>query len=228
MSLTPMPSGQPFIFKTQFSLVQLTEWRAADIQQLRDGLEKIPETSVYYHTHHFLQQHQSLVQEPPNDFAYWVTHILNESKIGERLAAVDTVAFYSLQDLRAALLEALGPRASSEEMLRTAPAGQEFHFMKSILFDLETPYKASDLGEFAHGLRNISIQSLYFHMFESRLRSSQRMNDFSAWLGTIGEMTLSREIARLDPYSHTMEELRSRILTLIEKKAVGATHVPIK
>src|SRR5207248_1066332 len=98
-----------FLFKTELSLETLTGFKAADIRELRDCLEKVPEASVYYHTHNFVQQHHFLVHEPPNDFSYWTTHILNESRIGEKFSAIDTVRFHSLEDLRTALIAVMDP-----------------------------------------------------------------------------------------------------------------------
>ena len=219
-------SQKPFLFKTQLSLVLLTGLKASDLRELRDCLEKIPEMSVYYHTHHFLQQHQFLVQEPPNDFAYWVTHVLNEIKIGEQLAAIDTVQFRSLEELRTALVAAIHPILDEKNSLRKAPSGHEFYFMRSVLFILKTPYVARTLEEFVEYLKKVSIHSLYFHMFEARLRTSQPMNDFSQWLEEMGEHGLAKEIERLDPYSHTLEDLRSHIVRLIEKRRVS--HATVK
>ncbi|HTL69897.1 MAG TPA: DUF5752 family protein, partial [Candidatus Eisenbacteria bacterium] len=98
---------RPFYFKTQLSLVYTTGLKARNLRELKDHLEVVPESSVFYHTHHFLQQHQFLTPEPPNDFAYWVTHVLQEDRMGERLASIDTVRFNSLAALREAMLAAL-------------------------------------------------------------------------------------------------------------------------
>ena len=91
--------------------------------------------------------------------------------------------------------------------------------MRSILFSLPTSYKASDLQEFLEALRKISIHSLYYHIFEGRLRTPVGDNDFSHWLEkNLGETELAKKLEKLDPYSHTMEGLRARIISLIEKK----------
>ena len=218
-------SVKPFLFKTQLSLVLLTGFKAADIKELRDGLKKVPESSIYYHTHHFLQQHQFLVEEPPNDFAYWVTHVLNESRIGEKLTAIDTVRFSSLEELRDAIISAIDPFVEDGTVLRKTHPEQTFHFMRSVLFNLKTSYEARNLEEFVRGLKNVSIQSLYFHMFEARLRTSRRVNDFSFWLQSLDETALAKEIERLDPYSQTMEDVRFRIIRMIEKRLGRVSYV---
>ncbi|MDO9027748.1 MAG: DUF5752 family protein, partial [Candidatus Roizmanbacteria bacterium] len=59
--------------------------------------------------------------------------------------------------------------------------------------------------------------SLYFHIFESRLRLHRGVNDFSIWLqDCLDEKELSDKIAVLDPYNYTIEGLRSLIIQLIE------------
>ncbi len=212
-------SSKPFLFRTQLSLTVLTGLKASNIIQLRDQLRVVPESSIYYHTHNFLQRHQFLVPEPPSDFTHWVTHVLQENRIGERLMAINTVSFRSLKDLRDAILSILDKFIEKDFPLREAPTGQEFHFMRSILFSLPISYKAHDLKEFVEALHKVSIHSLYYHIFEARLRTPAGINDFSYWLEkNLGESELAQKLEKLDPYSHTMDGLRCRIISLIEKK----------
>jgi len=91
--------------------------------------------------------------------------------------------------------------------------------MKSVSVIFPTPYLAHDLREFVEALRRISLGALYFHIFESRLRLGKGQNDFSTWLkDSLGEPELGEEIARLDPYTYTLEGLRSSLIRLIEKR----------
>jgi hypothetical protein len=97
--------------------------------------------------------------------------------------------------------------------------GREFPFMKSVSVVISTPYVAHDLREFVEALRKISLGSLYFHVFESRLRLGRGLNDFTIWLQeSLEEAELGEEIARLDPYTYTLEGLRSAFIHLIEKR----------
>ncbi|MDM7940425.1 MAG: DUF5752 family protein, partial [Methanothrix sp.] len=81
------------------------------------------------------------------------------------------------------------------------------------------PYTANNLREFAEILRKISIRSLYFHIFEARMRLGVQDNDFSQWLRSIGEDKLADEISRLDPYNMTLENLRRKIIRMVEDRA---------
>src|SRR5258708_8382315 len=101
----------------------------------------------------------------------------------------------------------------------TVPEDEAFHFMKSLSFILPTPYKAEDLGAFGDAVMKISPNALYHHIFEARLRLEKGMNDFSSWLDKeLGEKDLANAIARLDPYTQTMESLRQQIHRLISNR----------
>src|SRR3989338_594766 len=208
-----------FIFKTQLSLVETTGLKARDLAELSRHLKEAPESCVYYHTHHFLQQHQYLTPEPPNDFAYWVTAALQEDVIGEQLAAIDTVRFGTLSSLREAIVGAIDRHLQDKPVLRTCPDGEEFHFMKCVLFNLPTAQVARDLREFLACLEKASIGSLYNHIFEARLRAPLGISDFSNWLSSsLGEKKLAAKIDKLDPYTRTMEGLRIKIISFVKER----------
>jgi hypothetical protein len=209
---------KPFRFYTRYHLVELLGRTARNPKELLDGLCEIPGSSVYYHTHRFLQQHQYLSPEPPNDFAFWVTNSLGIDALGEALASVDTVRFRSLASLRGRFIEILENALLQENSRsRECPEGEEFHFLSCRTFILPTAYEARNLKEFLEILRKVSINSIYFHVFEARLRLERGENDFSNWLEGIGEKALAHEISRLDPYTVTLEGLRRNIIQQVSR-----------
>ena len=198
---------------TGLNLVELLGWRAKNARELLAGLQEAPGSSVYYHTHRFIQQHLYLSPEPPNDFAFWVTNALGQDALGEQLASVDTVKFRSIGSLRAIFLEIL-KTALADRNGRNGDCqeGEEFHFMSCRTFILPTSYEAHNLREFREIVQKISIDSIYYHVFEARLRLEKGDNDFSAWFEDLGETKLARDISRLDPYNVTLEGLRQIIV----------------
>ncbi|MFC1509583.1 DUF5752 family protein, partial [Candidatus Omnitrophota bacterium] len=93
-------NDKSFRFYTRLHLSALTGLKASNIGELLDLLKKVSGSSIYYHTHHFLQQHEHLSPEPPNDFAYWITNALNEEALGEKIASIDTIQYSSIRLLR--------------------------------------------------------------------------------------------------------------------------------
>jgi len=216
----PLKTSESFRFYTRLHLRELTGLKARNLQELLTHIKSVPGSVIYHHTHHFLQQHQYLTPEPPNDFAYWVSEVLQEKKLGEKLASVNTCDFNTIRELRDKIASTIESYLEkSKEKPREVYEGGEFHFIKSISFILPTPYVAQSLEEFVSLLRKVTIHSLYYHMFESKLRLEKGKNDFSLWLETaLGETELAKKIERLDPYTHTMEGLRERIIRLIENR----------
>lgn len=216
---------EPFKFYTQVSIPELTGLKAANLQELLELIKTVPGSAIYHHTHRFLQQHQYLSPEPPNDFAYWITSILGEEELGELLYSIDTIQYTTIRELRDEIVRTIGNYIVQypQPLRKFATPGEEFHFTKSVSFVFQTPYSASDLKEFQAVLQRVTINSIYFHMFEARLRIGRGTNDFSNWLeDSLSEKKLANKIASLDPYTHTMENLRITLIKLIEKQIVAS------
>ena len=76
---------------------------------------------------------------------------------------------------------------------------------------------AYDLRSFRDCLVSVSIYSVYYHFFESRLDTQLESNDFSTWIGeSLGMAELAEKIRRLDISAFTLEGLRSRMIGLID------------
>lgn len=212
---------EPFRFCTRLHLSELTGLRATTLGQLLALIKEVPESCIYHHTHRFLQQHQYLSPEPPNDFAYWVSDILGEDELGERLASIDTIRYSAIGGLRDKIASVIEEYLKDNPMakLRFARSDEEFYFMKAISFILPTNNIAYDLREFADILKKITLDSIYFHIFEARLRLARPVNDFSLWIETsLGDKKLAGEIGYFDPYTRTLEDLKNTIIRLIERR----------
>ncbi len=212
---------EPFRFYTRWNLSELLGIKASNLGQLLEHIKDVPGSCIYHHTHRFLQQHQYLSPEPPNDFAYWVREVLGDDELGERLASIDTIQYKTIRSLREKIIETIeeylrhNPRAN----LRFAGEDEQFHFIKSVSFIAPTNDVATDLKEFAEALRKVTVDSIYFHIFEAHLRLEKGTNDFSNWLETsLLEEGLAKKISRLDPYTYTLDGLRKTILKIIDKK----------
>lgn len=208
-----------FSFHTKVDQTILLGLKARNLSELLAGMQIVPESSIYYHTHRYLRQHHFLSPEPPNDFAYWITEVLNEESLAERISSVDIIQFHSLEELRSAFIDILQTHLEGTERMPSAPPGQEFHFMASRTFVLRTPYVARDLTDFAAQLRQVSIGSLYYHIFEAKLRLEKGENDFSLWFRDLGKGELADKVAKLDPYTITLEGLRNALIQTVGQYA---------
>jgi hypothetical protein len=212
---------EPFVFHTRLNLSELTGLKAYTLEQFLEILKVVSGSSVYHHTHRFLQQHQYLSPEPPNDFAYWVSSTLGEGELGERLVSIDTIQYSNIRALREKIIQTIQDYITEypRSKLRFAREGEEFFFIKSISFIFKTGHFAYDLAEFADILHKITIDSIYFHIFEARLRLEKETNDFSFWIeSSLGDKELADWISGLDPYTHSLEDLRMTLVDLINRR----------
>ena len=219
--LKKQDSDKTFKFYTRLHLKVLTGFKASNVGELLELIQKVPGSSIYYHTHHFLQQHQHLSPEPPNDFAHWITNALNEEILGEKLSSIDTIQYPTIRSLRNEIAKTIEDyiKENPKAKLRFASPSKVFHFIKSASFILPTPYVAIDLKDFVEILKKLTLDSVYFHMFEARLRLDKETNDFSYWLETsLLEEEVALKIKSLDPYTYTMEDLRKKIIKIVEDR----------
>ncbi len=212
---------EPFRFYTRLHLSGLTGLKASTLEQFLELIKEVSGSCIYHHTHRFLQQHQFLSPEPPNDFAYWVTTILGEEKLGERLASIDTIQYSTIRSLREKIALTIQDYLRDRPLAKQkfADTDEEFHFIKSVSFVIPTNYVAENLKEFVDILDKITVDSIYFHIFEARLRLEKGKNDFSNWIETsIGEKKLADAISKLDPYTYSMEDLRKKVIKIVKGK----------
>lgn len=214
----------PFRFYTRLNIPELMGLRASNLWQMAHLLKTVPASCIYHHTHRFLYQRQFLSPEPPNDFAYWISNALGEKKLGEQLASIDAARFDDIDSLREAIVETVDKHIKKDFLgsFRNADMGEAFYFIKSVSFILPTQHTVSDLKEFAATLKEVTVDSIYFHTFESRMRLKRETSDFSNWIkNSVGNEKLAGEISRLDPYTHTVEELRGSIIRLVQRHIGG-------
>lgn len=207
-----------FDFKIELNLLTLLGTKAKNIEELYEQFQDIPLSSIYYHTHRFLKQHHYLSPEPPNDFAYWIKNTLNIKDLSEAIASIDTIKYRELNELKNEISSILEGYLKKINIINDCQKGDEFHFISCQTFVLPTGYKAKNLQEFYEAIKLIDIGSIYFHIFEAKLRLKKDENDFQAWLNQIGENTLAKQFINLDPYNMTLENLRKKILKIIEKR----------
>jgi small-conductance mechanosensitive channel len=210
---------KPFRFYSRLYLKELTGLMASNLDELANMLREVPDSVIYYHTHHFLEEYHYLTPKPANDFALWVGDEIGDEVLQEKLASIDTIDFPTINALRARIQGVIANYISKKPNERKAREGKEFYFIKSIIFIMPMTYVANDLREFVEILRQVSLDSLSYHIFEARLRLKKRTNDFAIWVEEcVGDKDLADKIANLNPYDHTLDGMRSIMIQLIEKR----------
>ena len=209
---------EPFRFVDLVHLKELTGVKASTLKGLINILRNAPDSIVHYHTHHFLEEPQYLSLGPANDFAAWANDVFGDEILTKKLASIHISEFPTISALRDRIIDIIERHVSSVLEMRKAPEGKEFHFIKWVGIVLPTSRVAHDLGEFVEELGTLSLGSFYFHIVESRWRTDKASNDFSVWLDSLGKHELAEATARLNPYTCSLEGVRSQLIKLATQR----------
>jgi hypothetical protein len=214
-----LKASQPFRFLTASYLTRIDNERAMTVRDLRDGLERCTEASIFYHTFQSLDRHHFLTEGFSNDFAQWALAALNRPRLAEQLGCLDIRDYMSLADLRTDLLRAVDDfgRQYPEDVERAA--FEPFHFCSSIQVTAPLDLEAWTLEEFSSGLEQIGHTSFHFHFLVSRLRLKLQTNDFSVWFGEeLGLEPLGRRINQIDILTNTIDGAKAQLTALLDRE----------
>jgi hypothetical protein len=198
--------------------MELTGYKAFSLPELLKGIKEVDGSVIFNHTHHFVLRHQYWVGQVSNDFAHWVGEVLLESELAEKLDAIEMTTCSSVRQIREQLIEIIDTHIKIAKRQPVAPDGMEFQFVRANSIVFPTRHRVKDLLQFYETIRKVSINSIYFHIFEAKLRLEKGVNDFSLWFTEIGEEELARQVEQLDPYSNTLYYVRDQIAELIKKR----------
>ena len=207
----------PFYFNSSAQLLRIGREKATGLGDLLEGLRSCPDDSIFQHTFQTLQEHHFIREGFTNDFAQWAFAACNEVGLAERLAGVDVREFTSIIALRQRLVEITEDYLNRNPRARERVALEPFYFCASDTVVVPTPFVARNLTEFAEALQRVSIHSIHYHFIEARLRLKLNSNDFSVWLEEELDLgTLADRLNRIDIYTSTLQDVRSKILRIIE------------
>jgi hypothetical protein len=217
-----VPATNPFVFVGCLELREILGQRARDERELMEQLERIPLGSVYYHTHSVFLRHHQVTGAYPNDFANWVASQVRDQVLGERLAVVDPFAFDSLEALREELVSIIDHHITTIHPVPRVVFGDPFSFVQSHVIEVSTGLEARTLGEFHRCLAEVDRSSVYLHALESRVRRGHPRGDFADWIERgLGLPSLADDVARINPYVGGLEEIRVRMLRLLDAMLEG-------
>jgi hypothetical protein len=219
VSLGARLARAPFYFNSESHLTRIGRERATNLAELLEELKRCPDASIFHHTFQTLREHHYIRGGFSNDFAQWAFAACNEVGLAERLAAVDVRDYASLAEIRERIVSTAESYLKLHPAAGARPAFEPFYFCASETVVTPTPFVANTLAEFAECLERVSLQSIHHHFITARLRPPLTSNDFSHWLEEELDLTsLAARLNRIDIYTSTLNDVRRRILQVIEQE----------
>ena len=207
-----------FQFCSSASLVKLTGLRAYNLEELLQLVRSCPSSSIFYHTFAAFRKMREVQAPYTNDFAVWILRYLHEEALTEKLMALDLSDYDTVEDLRFHLVEIIENFREEKRSAFEKMADVPFYLSDVVRFVYLTDKFAYDLASFRQLLETVSADSLYYHLIESRLQTKPHTDDFSRWIEESGPGgDLAHEIRQIDIHLHTLEELREKLLEVIDE-----------
>lgn len=214
-----MKKVQPFKFYFESGITLYTGIKCDSLSSLHDGIQKVSESSIFYHLHHSYFRKHFTTADYMNDFAKWVWVTMGEHSISEKLAMINPFLFDSIKGCRKKLLRELSEYIGGGELSPRVSRDREFYFLEIESYIHATGTEAKDLKEFKRGIERISISGLFYHLIDSRIRIGRKTNDFSQWLAMeLKEKDKAWAIEQLNLFSLNLWDIRDEIISILEEK----------
>jgi hypothetical protein len=214
-SLASVRARAPFRFVDYEGLVVVTGLRAVNLRELADQLRRVPAEVVHHHLYRSFLAHRYGSWDYPNDFATWVAQALGDRALAEKLSALEPFKRADVELARWAILEIVEEHLDQLAAIPWARHGFEFHFASGHYLELPTGREAWSVAQLHEGIGHAPLSSLYYHFHEAKLRGGA--DDYSSWLeAEFGASTEVQRLRRIDFYFFSLEELRHRILRILE------------
>ncbi|MDD5544878.1 MAG: DUF5752 family protein, partial [Acidobacteriia bacterium] len=210
---------KPFDFVTAAYLTRICNEKAANLLELREGLEHCSDGAIFYNTFQSLGRYHFLTEGFSNEFAQWVLASCNCAELAEMLASLDIRDYLLLEDLRRDLRNIVDEYCAAHPTRATQIAFEPFYFCESIEVTVPLGIETTTLEDFCAVLKELNNASFQYHFITSRLRLQLRTNDFSMWFEDgLGLTTLAKRANQIDIYTNTLDSARFALLGLAEKE----------
>jgi hypothetical protein len=210
-------TAYPFNFRDSIRLTSPTGASAATLREFLVAIESVHSEVLHHHLRETPLRYPFRPGDLPNDFAIWAARGLEDSALAERLAVLDPFHERDIEILRERVVEAVETSLEEDHHGRSVLPGREFFFSRSYAVEIELGITAGSMDELLQCLETIPATSLYYHVYEARLRNPDGRDDISVWLDTsLGAQHLTVRLSDLDIYLLSLENCRRVIVELLE------------
>jgi hypothetical protein len=214
------PAENPFWFRECFLMPMPIGRKAVNLRELLQALRELDESVLYYHIFQSRLAITQPAEEYPNEFALWAANALQDATLAEKLSSFDPFDYENLAQLRQSVVDILEEYLWDIPYVPWARSGFEFHFCEASTVVMRSQICAHTLLEFCQSLRQVGLDSLFYHFFEARWRLGvHKVDDFSFWIeNNFGLPELVAAIRGIDIYFYSLKEIRDTLLGLIHQQ----------
>ncbi|MBI1795746.1 MAG: hypothetical protein HY076_02310 [Candidatus Eisenbacteria bacterium] len=211
----------PFELMSVIHLVRPAGDRAGDLEALRAGIARAEPATLFYHALQHPLRRPDSDEARDDDWSTWVRGVVQDGETAEHLAYAVQHRAGSADELREALLEALGAVPEKARAVRAAPAGAEFTFLTVESVPVPTGCVAHDAAELMTGLEDADLNAWFYHLFEQPWFAGGPPA-LTQWLAARGAARLARAIEDEAKSGRGLLTLRRRVLRRWRQRRLGS------
>lgn len=212
--------SRPFEFVTTLPLVALTGRSAATVTDLRDRLREATDAMIRYQTYHYYRERPS--PRFASRVAYWVSEVLGERVLGERLGTVDLRTTGGAVELRRRLVTLIEAYLDEGPDPREAPSGLELPFCEGRSHLAPSGRIAHTLAEVQAGIEALGVDAVVTHLIDARWPTPAPDRDLIHWLDECGHTMVAERLRSLHPFVYTPDEFHDRVVGILHREHLMA------
>lgn len=215
-------SRSVFAVKDCALITLATGRRASTHREFRVALADVDPDCIYHHFWGGLLGTGFEEREYNNDFAAWMHNAMHDEVLAERMALLDPTDHPDMNTLRQELIDLVDERLEEAEYLQWLRATRPFEFMRAKVVVFDTHRRFTHPSELAASFPTLTLSSVFYHFIDARRRLDDGVDDFRAWLRAWGDecQAACEELAAVDPYFVSLEELRDQLAALLRARLV--------
>lgn len=209
-------TSYPFSIKDCTLSAIATGTKAQTLIDLRDKIEIIHPSSIYFHFWGGRLRTAFEHREYHNDFSDWAHRCLHDDILAERIEVINPTEYSTMEELRNELIETLETRLDEQEAVPWAKSDQQFHFIMSRIVIFHTKYSLERPQDMVDVIPHLSNSTLFYHFIDSSRRLPEQIDDFSYWLRQFGEpyQDLITALKKIDPYLISLADLKDKLISI--------------
>jgi hypothetical protein len=208
----------PFQIKDCALIVRISEQLPAiNLRELRERVASCPPDSLYHHFCETVLRPSFDDPEFHNDFAIWARRALHDHVLAEKLEILDPYSFADMEELRKEVLDIFDDRLSEIYYVPWALHDRAFYFHSATTVVFDTNMTIDSPKRLRQAVSQMTTSSLYYHFWEARRRTPDRLDDFSVWLKDWNDrgIPLIEAFSQIDFYFMSLRELQQRMYRVI-------------
>lgn len=213
---------EPFQIKDCALIVEISDiLPALNLREMRERISRCPPESLYHHFCETVIRPSFDDPEYHNDFALWAARDLHDYILAERLEIIHPYAFTDIEVLRGELMDILGDRLSETYYVPWALNNRAFYFHSATTVVFNTRQVIKKPEKLCDAVKKMTTGSLYYHFWEARRRTPERIDDFSVWLKDWNNrgQPFIEAFANIDFYYMSLKELQGILCQTMEEVA---------